>query len=308
LWSLIDSERISYFGTSAPFIMACRAQGLAPKTKLSLASLRAIGSTGAPLPAEGFHWIYDSVKRDVHLGSVSGGTDVCTAFLLSCPWLPVRAGELQCAALGAQVVAANEQGQAVVGELGELVIERPMPSMPLFFWNDPQGERLLASYFARFAGKWCHGDWLCQFEDGAAVVFGRSDATLNRGGVRMGSSEFYRVVEGLPFVRDSLVVDTSALDQPGKLWLFVVLNEHPTQQTEALGLIKSTVRQHLSPRHVPDVICFVPEIPYTLSGKKLEVPVKRLLSGTALGEVCNPGTLRNPEALSVLLAVANSQG
>jgi acetoacetyl-CoA synthetase len=300
LWRLVDEEQLSYFGTSAPFIMACRSRGIEPGKQLSLDSLASIGSTGAPLPAEGFEWVYERVKPNVHLGSVSGGTDVCTAFLLSCPWLPVRAGELQCAALGAAVAAYDERGQRVLGHVGELVLEKPMPSMPVQFWNDPDGARLSASYFERFPGVWHHGDFVTCFADTGAVIHGRSDATLNRGGVRMGTSEFYRVVEDVAGVMDSLVVDTSALDNAGKLWLFVVL-EGNAERGETVRMLKGELRQRVSPRHVPDVVCVVPEIPYTLSGKKLEVPIKRLLMGATASGVVNLGTLKNPAAVEQLL-------
>jgi acetoacetyl-CoA synthetase len=212
----------------------------------------------------------------------------------------VRSGELQCAALGASVAVYDDEGRPVLGQLGELVIEKPMPSMPVQFWHDPGGARLAASYFERFPGVWHHGDFVTCFADGAAIIHGRSDATLNRGGVRMGTSEFYGVVESIAGVRDSLVVDTSALDTAGKLWLFVV-PDGPAQRSELVPRIKRELKLRLSPRHVPDIVCEVPEIPYTLSGKKLEVPVKRLLMGAGAEGVVNLGTLRNPEAVEVLL-------
>jgi acetoacetyl-CoA synthetase len=285
--------------------MACRAAGIVPRVACDLSALESVGSTGAPLPASGFQWVYEQVSPDVLLASVSGGTDLCTAFVASCPLLPVYAGELQCAALGASVEAFDEAGNAVVGQVGELVITQPMPCMPIGFWNDPDGERYRQSYFEDFPGVWRHGDWIELTSRGTAIISGRSDATLNRGGVRMGSSEFYRVVEELDFIEDSLVVDTSGTAAPGQLWLFVVLSGGAGDLDETQrSLIVRTVREKLSPRHVPDEIRCVPEVPRTLSGKKLEVPIKRLLSGDPLERVVNPGTLKNPQALVALVRSA----
>ena len=305
LWRLADEERVTYFGTSAPFIMSCRARGLSPKQSVSLEALQVIGSTGAPLPPEGFEWVYAHVRNDVELSSISGGTDLCTAFVLSAPWLPVRAGELSCLALGADVAAFDEQGQALIDEVGELVLRQSMPSMPLALWGDTAAERYRASYFERFDGVWCHGDWIRIFADGAAVIYGRSDATLNRGGVRMGTSEFYRALETVEEVTDSLVVDTGMLGAPGKLWLFVTTQDGELSD-ELRRRIKARLRQGLSPRHVPDVICLVAEIPYTLSGKKVEVVVRRALQGRALTDVAQLGSLKNPQSLEALLETARA--
>jgi acetoacetyl-CoA synthetase len=303
LWQLACDERVTYFGTSAPFLMACRAAGL-DLSGLDLNALRGVGSTGAPLPAEGFEWVYEHVGAALALGSASGGTDLCTAFVLGCPWLPVRSGELQCAALGASVQAFGADGTRVVGELGELVLTQPMPCMPVYFWNDPDGNRLRASYFEPWPHVWRHGDWLCQYEDGAAVIYGRSDATLNRGGVRMGTSEFYRVVEELAFVADSLVVDTSELGREGQLWLFVVLTPEIVDEGAAFAQLRRVIRSELSPRHIPDHVLRIAEVPYTLSGKKLEIPVQRILKGEAPEVAANLGTLKNPDALTALARVA----
>ncbi|HEY4159383.1 MAG TPA: acetoacetate--CoA ligase, partial [Polyangiaceae bacterium] len=224
LWQLAECERLTYFGTSAPFLLACQKAGLEPGKKNDLSSLRAIGTTGAPLPADGFGWVYEHVSRDVLLASVSGGTDVCTAFLLSCPLLPVYAGELQCRGLGVKIEAFDERGESVVDQVGELVLTAPFPAMPVCFWGDTDGARLRDSYFSSYPGVWRHGDWVKLTPRGTAVIYGRSDSTLNRGGVRMGTSEFYRVVEALPEIADSLVVDTGSLsDSSGTLYLFVVL-------------------------------------------------------------------------------------
>jgi acetoacetyl-CoA synthetase len=304
LWRLAAEEKVTYFGVSAPFLMACRAGHQVPRAAFDLSALRSLGSTGAPLPSAGFEWVYRDVSVDVLLGSVSGGTDLCTAFVGSSPLLPVHAGELQCRALGADVQAFDASAQPVVGQLGELVITSPMPCMPVSFWNDPDGERYRESYFDHYPGVWRHGDWIVLTERGSAVISGRSDATLNRGGVRMGTSEFYRVVEELEQVRDSVVVDTSDASGAGKLWLFVVLAAGQQMDASLVEHLKRTIRSKLSPRHVPDEICVVSDVPRTLSGKKLEVPIKRLLAGAKVEDVVNPGTLQNPQALFDLLAAA----
>jgi acetoacetyl-CoA synthetase len=306
LWRLASEERVTYFGASAPFLMACRGAGLAPGQAFDLSALRSVGSTGAPLPVAGFEWVYRSVKRDVWLGSVSGGTDLCTAFVASCPLLPVHAGELQCRCLGADVQAFDESGKPVQGRVGELVIQSPMPCMPVSFWNDPDGRRYRESYFDHYPGIWRHGDWIVINERGGVTISGRSDATLNRGGVRMGTSEFYRVIEELGPVKDSVVVDTSDASGTGKLWLFVVLHAGQSLDAELRRSIERALRSKLSPRHVPDEICAVGDLPRTLSGKKLEVPIKRLLGGAKLEDVVNPGTLQNPDALSALLDAARA--
>jgi acetoacetyl-CoA synthetase len=304
LWRFAADERMTYFGTSAPYLMACKKDGVAPKSAGDLSSLRAVGSTGAPLPVEGFEWVYEHVGRDLLLGSVSGGTDVCTAFVISCPLLPVRAGELQCNALGAKVEAFDASGRSLIGEVGELVITAPMPSMPLYFLGDKDGTRLRESYFSEFPGVWRHGDWIKITERGTSVIYGRSDSTLNRGGVRMGTSEFYRVVESLPEVSDSVVVDTGSIDHDGKLWLFVVPAEGVSLDETAIAKIKKTLRTEVSPRHVPDEILAIKEVPKTLNGKKLEVPIKRILMGTPFERAVNPGTLANPKAMDDVLEAA----
>jgi acetoacetyl-CoA synthetase len=304
LYRIAEEEGITYFGTSAPFVLACRKAGIVPKDQLSLRSMRTFGSTGAPLPAEGFEWVYEQVKRDVQLASVAGGTDVCTAFLLSCPFSAVRAAELQCRGLGAKVEAFDAAGKPVVGEVGELVITEPMPSMPLYFLGDPDGKRLTESYFAAFPGVWRHGDWVKFSEGGASVIYGRSDATLNRGGVRMGTAELYRIVEALPEVADSLVVDTGSLDDEGKLWLFVVLRPGAVLAQGVADRIKAALKSGVSPRHVPDAIVEIREVPRTLNGKKLEVPVKRILMGAHVSSAVAPGTVANPAAIDEVVKAA----
>ena len=299
LWRLAASTGVTYFGTGAPYLMACAKAGLSPRRELDLTSLRGIGSTGSPLPPEGFRWVYQQVGSDLLLGSFSGGTDLCTGFVGPCPLLPVRAGVIAGPCLGAKVEAYDAYGKPVTGEVGELVISGPMPSMPVGFWNDPAGERYRASYFSAYPGVWRHGDWITMLPDGGCVIFGRSDATLNRGGVRMGTSEFYRVVERLPEIADSLVVDTGQLGADGRLVLYVVLAAGHELDDGLLSRIEAALRAELSPRHVPDEIHQVPGIPRTLSGKKLEVPVRKILLGTPVAEAADPDALANPEVLAL---------
>jgi acetoacetyl-CoA synthetase len=310
LFRLAEEEAITYFGTSAPFLIACMKNGIVPRERHDLRRIRALGTTGAPLPADGFAWVYSAVGQELLLGSVSGGTDVCTAFVLSCPLLPVHAGEIQCRGLGAKVEAFDEGGRSLVGEVGELVLTQPMPSMPVSFWGDPDGVRLRESYFSSYEGVWRHGDWVKITERGSVVIYGRSDSTLNRGGVRMGTSEFYRVVEGMPEIADSLVVDTSSLDGDalGTLWLFVVLSEGVALDAALKTRVKDVLRRELSPRHVPDRIVAIAEVPRTLNGKKLEVPVKRILLGTPPEKAASRDTLKNPAALDPFVALAGATG
>jgi acetoacetyl-CoA synthetase len=307
LFRLAAEEGVTYFGTSAPYLLSCKKAGVVPARLFDLARVRAIGSTGAPLPVDGFEWVYENVKRDVHLGSVAGGTDVCTAFVTSCSLLPVHAGEIQCNALGAKVEAFDPNGRSLVDAVGELVITEPMPSMPIRFLDDPDGTRLHESYFADFPGVWRHGDWIKITSRGTSVIYGRSDSTLNRGGVRMGTAEFYRVVEELPEIADSLVVDTSGLEDDGKLWLFVVLAESATLAPDLEKKLRSVLRDRVSPRHVPDEIVQIPEVPRTLNGKKVEVPIKRLLMGASPDRVLNPGTLANPRAIAEIEQAARAR-
>jgi acetoacetyl-CoA synthetase len=298
LWRMAAQAGVTYFGTGAPYLLACAKAGLDPGREHDLSGLRGVGSTGSPLPPEGFRWVYQSVGSDLLLGSYSGGTDVCTGFVGPCPLLPVRAGVIAGSCLGARVEAYDPAGRPVTGEVGELVLTAPMPSMPVGFWNDPDGKRYRASYFSPWPGVWRHGDWISMLPDGGCVIFGRSDATLNRGGVRMGTSEFYRVVEQLPEVADSLVVDTGQLGTDGRLILYLVLADGSDLDDELTGRIKAALRTALSPRHVPDEIHQVPGIPRTLSGKKLEVPVRKILLGTPVADAADPDALANPEVLA----------
>ena len=299
LWRMAAAAGVTYFGTGAPYLMACAKAGLSPGRELNLAALRGIGSTGSPLPPEGFRWVYERVGTGLQLGSFSGGTDLCTGFVGPSPLLPVRAGIIAGPCLGARVEAYDAAGRPVTGEVGELVITGPMPSMPTGFWNDPGGERYRASYFDAYPGVWRHGDWIMMLPDGGCVIFGRSDATLNRGGVRMGTSEFYRVVERLPEIADSLVVDTGQLGADGRLILYVVLAPGHELDDGLITRLKAELRAQLSPRHVPDEIHQVPGVPRTLSGKKLEVPVRRILLGTPVAEAADPDALANPEVLAL---------
>lgn len=299
LWRFASDSRMTYFGTSAPFIHACMKAAVAPGS-LDLSALRAVGSTGAPLSPEGFRWVTAALGRSIPVGSVSGGTDVCTAFVQSCPLLPVREGELQCAGLGAKVEAYSPEGRPVVDQVGELVITRPMPSMPVSLWNDPDGKRYRSSYFEMFPGVWRHGDWIRFTPEGSAVIYGRSDATLNRGGVRMGTAEFYRVVEDLPEVADSLVVEVGD-GTDDELVLFVALRAGSTLDNDLRARICAALRRELSPRHVPDRILAVDAIPKTLNGKKLEVPVRRLLLGHASASVVNEGAVADPRSLQAVV-------
>jgi acetoacetyl-CoA synthetase len=304
LWRLAAEHGVTYLGVGAPYLVAGMKAGLRPGDEVDLSALRAIGSTGSPLPPEAFGWVYDSVKKDkdLLLGSYSGGTDLCTGFVGPCPLLPVRAGIISGRCLGAKVEAYDDDGQPVVGQVGELVITEPMPSMPVGFWNDPGALRYRESYFDTYPGIWRHGDWIEILPDGGCVIYGRSDATLNRGGVRMGTSEFYRVVEGFAEIADSLVVDTGRLgaagNEQGRLILYVVPAAGRELDDDLAARLRAALRVQLSPRHVPDEIHQVPGIPRTLSGKKLEVPVRKILLGAEPERAADPNALANPEALA----------
>ncbi|MEV4625623.1 acetoacetate--CoA ligase [Micromonospora sp. NPDC049523] len=311
LWRLAEETGTTYFGTSAPFLLANRKAGVRPREIADLSRLRGLGSTGAPLPAEGFTWVYDEVSTTLQLQSLSGGTDVCTGFVGGVPLLPVYAGEIACRALGARVEARSADGQPVVGELGELVITAPMPSMPVGFWNDPDGRRYREAYFDHYPGVWRHGDWITINERGGCVITGRSDATLNRGGVRLGTAEFYSVVEGLDEVTDSVVVHLEDNEGgAGELLLFVVLADGLELDDAMKAKIARELRTALSPRHVPDQIHQVRAVPRTLSAKKLEVPVKKILTGTPVAAAAATGALVNPESLIAfeLFAKERAQG
>ena len=307
-WRFAEETGATYFGTSAPFIQACMNAGIRPREELDLSALKGVGSTGAPLPPEGFGWVYDNVNPDLLLGSFSGGTDLCTGFLGPCPLLPVRAGEIQCRCLGARVEAYDPAGRSLVDEVGELVITEPLPSMPLHLWGDPDGRRYRKSYLDTFPGVWRHGDWIKINRRGACVIYGRSDSTLNRGGVRMGTSEFYRVLEQMPEVLDSLVVDTGQSGAEGRLLLFLVLREGAELDDPLRGRIRDKLRNDLSPRHVPDQMYAIPEVPRTLNAKRLEVPVKRVLTGTPVEVAISRDAMSNPESFQFFVDLAASDG
>jgi acetoacetyl-CoA synthetase len=309
LWRLAEDEQITWFAASAPFYMACRKAGLEPGRDLDLSSIRAVGSTGAPLPIEGFRWIYESVNDRVMLSSISGGTDICSAFVGGSPLVPVWAGEISARFLGCAVEAFDETGRSVIDEQGELVITKPLPSMPVGFWNDADGSKYRAAYFDTYPGIWRHGDWITITSRGSAVITGRSDATLNRSGVRIGTSEIYRVTDAVPGVVDSLIVhlEDSSGEGPGELVLFVAVHSGRSLDADLIGAIRTGLRTALSPRHVPDVVYELPSIPTTLSGKKLELPVKKMLRGADADAVASRGALKDPSALDAVTAIAASR-
>ncbi|MCS7036642.1 MAG: acetoacetate--CoA ligase [Saprospiraceae bacterium] len=302
LWKLAEEARITHFGTSAPFIVSCRKAGLSPKDAFDLSALRSIGSTGSPLPPEGFRWVYERVKPDVWLSSMSGGTDVCTAWVGGNPLLPVYEGEIQCRCLGCAMESWDEDGRPVPpGEVGEMVVTRPMPSMPVFFWNDPDGSKYRSSYFEHYPGVWRHGDWLCITPRQTLVILGRSDATLNRQGVRIGTAEIYRALDKIPGIRDALILNIERPDGSDWMPLFVLLEPGAALDDDLQQRIRQTLRTECSPRHVPDAIIAAPDIPYTISGKKMETPVKKILQKKPLDKAYNPDSMRNPEAMQFFI-------
>ena len=306
MWSLAQQSGMTCMGLSAGLLSACEKGGLRPGHEYDLSALRSIGSTGSPLSPESFDWVYEAVKQNVWLFSTSGGTDVCTAFVGGCSLLPVYKGELQCRALGCAVEAWDPWGASVTDEVGELVLTEPLPSMPLFLWGDPDGERYRESYFAMYPGVWRHGDWIRITPRGGAVIYGRSDATINRQGVRMGTSEIYRAAGALQEVLDALVVDipSSAGEGELRMILFVVLRPGLTLDGELERAIKRRIREDCSPRHVPNEVRQIEEVPRTLSGKALEVPVKRILMGSPPEQAASVDSLANPRSLDYFVALA----
>ena len=304
-WRLAERNRPTVMGVAPPYLMACRKAGLEPGRDCDLSSLRALCTAGSPLPAEGYTYVYEQLDSDVVLINGSGGTDVCTGIVSGSFAQPVVEGEIAGRCLGVDAHAFDESGNDVVGELGELVITKPMPSMPVALWGDEDGERYRSSYFDLYPGIWRQGDWIRFTERGTCVLTGRSDATLNRGGVRLGTGEFYATVEELPEVDDSLVVHLEdAEGGSGELLLFVVPAPGAKIDESARARIASMLRNELSPRHVPDAIVVVPAIPRTLTGKKLEAPVKRILRGDPPELVASPGSLVEPTALDAFVALA----
>jgi acetoacetyl-CoA synthetase len=316
LWRFVADHRVTLFGAGAAYFAACMKANLTPGESRDLSSLESVGSTGSPLASDCFRWIYKSVRADIWLFSVSGGTDIAGAFVNGTPTLPVRLGEIQCRNLGAAVHAFDDRGTPVVDAVGELVCTRPMPSMPVCFWNDPDAARYRESYFQMFGGDgtpsvWRHGDWILlrsRPEATAAIIYGRSDATINRHGIRMGTAEFYRIAESHPDIVDSVVVDLEYLGRPSYLGMFIALRPGVALTPALVTELRERIRRELSPKHVPDEILEVPSIPRTLTGKKLEVPLKKLLLGAPAAQVINPGALANPDSVVWFVRFAEARG
>lgn len=306
VWDFAARERLTYLGAGAAFFETCRKAGIRP-ANLDLSALRSIGATGSPLASDGYEWVYGAVKEDVWLAPISGGTDLCGAFVGGNPMLPVRAGEMQCRFLGNAVRAYDEAGNEVFDEVGELVCTEPLPSMPLYFWGDEDGSRLRDSYFDVYPGIWRHGDWIEIARDGRSVVWGRSDATINRKGLRLGSSEIYQAVEGLDEVMDSLVVDLEFLGRESFMPLFVVPAEGVALDDALKARINDAIRTAVSARFTPNEIVEIAAVPRTLSGKKLEVPVKKLLLGGDPDKVVNRDSMANPDSFDFFVDYARQR-
>jgi len=307
LWALAAETESTFVGVSAPFIMACRDQGLQPRRKHRLSKLRGVGSTGAPLPSAGYRWITDEVGK-LPISNISGGTDVCSAFVGSAPVLPNAEGAFSCRQLGWAVDAFDASGSPVVGEQGELVITTAAPSMPVSIWGDVDGSKYRQAYFSTYPGVWCHGDWITISDDGSCAISGRSDATLNRGGVRLGTADYYALVEADPDIGEALIVHLEdAGSSHGHLVLFVMLANGAELDDALKQRLNASIRSELSPRHSPDEIVAVPIVPKTLSGKKLEVPVKRILQGAPVQQSASVGSLADPTALEPYIKYANAR-
>ena len=304
VWEVIAEEGVTYFGAGAAFFEGCIKANVVPQENFDLRALRSMGSTGSPLSGDAYDWIYQKVKSDLWLAPISGGTDLSGAFVLGHPGMPVRKGEMQCRALGNAVRAFDEDGRDLFGQVGELVCTEPLPSMPLYFWGDKDGSRLYESYFDTYPGVWRHGDWIEITQDGGSVIYGRSDATINRKGLRMGSSEIYQAVEGLSEIRDSLVVDLEFLGRDSFMPLFVVLMPGCVLDETLRKRINEAIKSQVSPRFLPDEIVEIQEVPRTLSGKKLEVPVKKLLLGSAAEKVVNRDSMSNPNSFDFFIDYA----
>ncbi len=304
LWEFAEKSGMTFFGTSAAYLTACMNAGMAPGKDHNLDKLKGIGSTGSPLPPDGFDWAYNGVKRDLWLVSTSGGTDPCTGFVGGCPLLPVRAGEIQCRCLGVKAEAFDEKGSSVIDQVGELVITEPMPSMPLYLWNDADNQRYMDSYFTQYPGVWRHGDWIKITSRGSAVILGRSDSTLNRLGVRIGTGEIYAALEDLPEVLESLIVGFEPPQGGYYMPLFVVPKEGFILNDELKAKINQRIRKTLSPRHVPDDIFAICEVPKTLNAKKLEVPVKKILTGEPIEKAVNIDSMSNPRSIDYFIEFA----
>ncbi len=304
VWRIAAAEKLTYFGAGAAFFTGCQKAGIRPASELDLSSVVSIGATGSPMTAEGYDWVYAEVSPNAWLAPISGGTDIAGAFVCGNPMLPVRAGEMQCRALGNAVRSYDEAGNDLTGEVGELVCTEPLPSMPLFFWGDTDNLRLIDSYYDTYPGIWRHGDWIEITQEGGAVIFGRSDATINRRGLRLGSSEIYSAVEVLDEVQDSLVVDLEFLGRDSFMPLFVVMSPGQALDETMKDKIRAAIRTSVSARFLPDEIVAIPEVPRTLSGKKLEVPVKKLLLGGDPNKVVNRDSMANPDSFDVFIGYA----
>ena len=304
LWRFAEAVKITHFGISAGFITACMKEKITPGASFDLSTLQSIGSTGSPLPPEGFDWIYNEVKKDLWLTSISGGSDVCSAFVGGNPLWPVYEGEIQCRALGCDLDAFDENGRPVFDEVGEMVIKQAMPSMPIFLWGDKENLLYSESYFNMYPGIWRHGDWTRITPRNGLVIYGRSDSTLNRGGVRIGTSEIYRAVDTIGVIEDSLIVNFIDKNGADRMPLFVKLREAVELDEELVKTIKTTIRQSTSPRHVPDTVLAISDIPYTISGKKMETPVKKILEGADPASVVKKDAMRNPQAIDQFIEIA----
>ena len=304
LWRFIDEQKVTLLGCGAAYLINCMKEGLRPRDLVDLKNLRAINATGSPLPTDAYRWVYDAVKPDLWLASISGGTDIASGFVACAPILPVTAGEIQCRELGVAAYAFDETGHTLIEEVGELVITKPMPSMPIYFWGDPETQRYRESYFEMYPGIWRHGDWIRFTDRGTSVIYGRSDSTINRHGIRMGTAEIYRVVEELPEIRDSLVVDLEYLGRSSFMPLFVVLGPGEVLDDVLKSRITQQIRSKASARHVPNEIYQVSEIPRTLTGKKMEVPVRKLLLGALPEKVASADAMANPESIGFFVRLA----
>jgi acetoacetyl-CoA synthetase len=300
LWDKIEEERISIFGTSPKFLSMIQKSGVIPKDKFDFTTLKTILSTGAPLSVENFKWVYQNVKSDLQLSSISGGTDIISCFMLGNPNIPVYAGEIQCKGLGMKVEAFNENSESIIEEKGELVCTRPFPSMPVYFWDDPEDLKYKAAYFDHFPGIWRHGDYIKVTKNGGIVVYGRSDATLNPGGVRIGTAEVYRIVEAMADINDSLVIGQNWKNDV-RIILFVVLKQNRVLNDKLIEKIKNNIRTNATPRHVPAKIIQINDVPRTISGKKVELAVTRIIHKE---NVENRDSLANPDSLEQFKNIA----
>ncbi|MEV7661932.1 acetoacetate--CoA ligase [Paenarthrobacter sp. NPDC089316] len=308
-WRSVADDGVTLFGTSPGFLSACLKEGMRPGENFDLSAMRMLSVTGAVLPPEVYDWLYEVLSADVYVNSQSGGTDICSNFVAGNPWLPVYRGEISGPCLGADVTAFDEKGQEITDQVGELVVRSPMPSMPVAFWNDKGAQRYREAYFDVYPRVWRHGDWVTVSARRSFVIQGRSDATLNRGGVRLGTAEYYNLVEGLPEIQDSLVVHLEDnTGGPGELMLFVVLAAGQEMSVEMANMLKSVIRKELSPRHVPDLVAAVPAVPRTLTGKKLETPIKKILAGARPEAVVSPGAVTDYDAIQAYVHALSQTG